>query len=66
MINNEKYELLEGWLFWYEADDELWKAAIREDFIKNIRDRSSMVQVISATSFADLIRYLTVDFDDVN
>lgn len=66
MINNEKYELLDEWLFWYEVDDGMWKAAIREDFINNIRDQSKVVQVIAATSFADLIKYLTVGFDDVN
>lgn len=65
MIRNDKYDLLHGWLFWYDADDDVWKAALQEEFADAIEDGTPL-NVIAASTLDELFRFVTVDKNDLN
>jgi hypothetical protein len=71
MINNDKrgediYLPLDGWLFWFDIDDRLWKCTTHEDYVKSLKNPFEKSNVISATSIAEIIRFLCTDLDNVN
>ncbi len=65
MTKNDKYDLLEGWLFWYDAEEDLWKAAAMEDFVNSIKKRQN-VHVVAASTLNDLFVFITTGLDDIN
>ena len=65
MIRNAKYDLLHGWLFWYDANDDVWKAALQEEFAEAIEDGISL-NVIAASTLDELFRFVTIDKKDLN
>lgn len=62
MIRNDKYDFLDGWLFWYDAEEEVWKAAELEDFVKTIH-KPGKLRVLAATSLDELFMFITDDPD---
>lgn len=62
MIKNVRYEFLDGWLFWYDAEEELWKAAEMEEFLKSLK-KPSKLRVLAATSIDQLFIFITEDPD---
>jgi hypothetical protein len=64
MIKNDKYDLLDGWLFWYDAEEDLWKAAEMEEFVKSLKKPKSL-RVLAATSFDELLLFIT-EYPDIN
>ena len=62
MIKNVKYDLLDGWLFWYDAEEDLWKAAAMEDFVNCIK-KPSKLKVLAATTLDQLFSFVTEDLD---
>lgn len=60
MIRSDLYDLLDGWLFWYDADDMVWKAALQEDYIKTLKYPGKL-KILSATGLDQLIEYITED-----
>lgn len=62
MIKNVKYDLLDGWLFWYDAEEDLWKAAVMEDFVNSIK-KPSKLRVLAATTLDQLFSFVTEDLD---
>jgi hypothetical protein len=65
MTRNDKYELLHGWLFWYDADDDVWKAALQEEFADAIEDGVPL-NVIAASTLDELFRFVIVDKNYLN
>ena len=71
MTRNDKgdqdfYLPLDGWLFWFDVDDRMWRCAHREDFIDSLEDPNHSTQIISATSMTQLIEFLCKEDDDIN
>ena len=71
MTKNDKgdqdfYLPLDGWLFWFDVDDRMWRCAHREDFIDSLEDPNHSTQIISATSMTQLIEFLCKEDDDIN
>ena len=71
MTRNDKgdqdfYLPLDGWLFWFDVDDRMWRCAHREDFIDSLEDPDHSTQIISATSMTQLIEFLCKEDDDIN
>lgn len=62
MIKNVKYDFLDGWLFWYDAEEDLWKATGLDDFIESLK-KPSKIKVLAATSLDQLFMYITEDSD---
>lgn len=62
MIKNVKYEYLDGWLFWYDAEEDMWKAVEMEEFVNSIKKPKSL-RVIAATSLDQLFLFITEDPD---
>lgn len=60
MIRNELYDLLDGWLFWYDADEMVWKATLQEDYIRTIK-KPGKLKILAASSFDELLEYITED-----
>jgi hypothetical protein len=71
MTKNDKgdqdfYLPLDGWLFWFDVDDRLWKCTTHEDYIKSIENPFAVSSVISATSITEIIRFLCTDSNNIN
>ena len=71
MIRNDKgnedyYLPLDGWLFWFDVDTNMWRCADRDDFIESIENPNAAAQVISATSISQLIEFICKEDDDIN
>jgi hypothetical protein len=71
MTRNDKgdqdfYLPLDGWLFWFDIDDNLWKCTTHEDYVKSLKSPFEGANVISATSISEIIRFLCTDIDNVN
>lgn len=64
--NEDFYLPLDGWLFWFDVDDRMWRCAHREDFIDSLEDPNHSTQIISATSISQLIEFLCKENDDIN
>ena len=62
MIKNVKYEHLDGWLFWYDAEEDMWKACEMEEFVKSL-NKPSKLRVLAATSLDQLFLFITEDPD---
>lgn len=62
MTRNDKYELLHGWLFWYDADEDMWKACEQDDFVKSV-SKPGKVRVLAASTLDDLFTFITEDPD---
>ena len=62
MIRNVKYDLLHGWLFWYDAEEDLWKAAEMDEFVKSLK-KPKALRVLAATSLDELFLFVTEDPD---
>ena len=64
--NEDFYLPLDGWLFWFDVDDRMWRCAHREDFVESFENPGHSTQVISATSMAQIIEFLCKEDDDIN
>lgn len=62
MIKNVKYEHLDGWLFWYDAEEDLWKASEMEEFVNSLSEPRKL-KVLVATSLDQLFLFITEDQD---
>lgn len=63
---NQNYYLpLDGWVFWFDINDNLWKCTTHDDYIMAIEDPLSKISVMSATSITQLLDFLCKD-DNVN
>ena len=58
MTRNDKYDLLHGWLFWYDADEDVWKAALQEEFADALEDGTPL-NVIAASSLDEILHFVT-------
>lgn len=71
MTRNDKgsedyYLPLDGWLFWFDIDNHMWRCADRDDFIESLEDPNHSAQVISATSISQLVEFICKEDDDIN
>jgi hypothetical protein len=71
MIKNDNeqydtYQSLDGWLFWYDIDDNLWKCVERDEFIEALKNPDYKTSVLIATSMSELILYISKTNDDIN
>lgn len=66
MTDNLDYNLLDEWLFWFDPEDYLWKASLREDFIKKVKKSDFVFHVIAATSMAQLISHICNTNQEIN
>jgi hypothetical protein len=62
MIKNVRYEFLDGWLFWYDAEEDLWKATSQEDFVKSIK-KPGKLRILVASTLDQLFLFITEDPD---
>jgi general stress protein 26 len=66
MNNQKNLNVLYDWLFFYDPNDNLWVAMLKDDYDKGFDDPDFVAPTLFATSIDAVVNHITNNINPIN